>query len=179
MQSKIYTYAMRYGIYIGLLIALNTILSSTNNAVLSMLSWAVWGVMIYLMYFFTQRFINNETEDHLLSFGQTFRFNMLMYFFGAMVATALRIVYFKWLNPEVLEEVFSQSMQILDKSLTGNDRATVRETLNQLLKPVSYSFLCLFGDFISGLFYAIIIAAVSKQRNNRNINTEDNNDPTE
>ena len=178
MQSKIYTYAMHYGIYIGLLIALNTILSSTNNAVLSMLSWAVWGVMIYLMYFFTQRFQAREADSRLLTFGQAFRLNMLMYFFGAMIATALRIVYFKWLNPEVLEEVFNQSMQVLDKSLTGNDRATVRETLNQLLKPISYSFLCLFGDFISGLFYALIIAAFFRQRNNKKTDSPTADDVT-
>lgn len=174
MQSKIYSYAMKYGIYIGLLIALNTIFTTSGNAIMNILSWGVWGVMVYLMYYFTIKFANTEAEQPL-TFGNAFKLNILMYFFGAIIATAIRIVYFKWLNPEVLTELFNQSMLVLDK-LNSAEKAAAKDALTQFLKPVSYSFLLLFGEFFSGLIYALIIAAIAKNKNTNNTTQQESDD---
>ncbi len=164
MQSKIISFAMHYGIYIGLLIALNTILGISTNAFLRVLSWGVFGAMLYLMYFFTIRFRENEIERQVFTFGNAFRLNILMYFFGAMVATAIRIIYFKWLNSDCLDEIYNQSMQILEQSGSIGDMNLLKDTMSKVVQPTTYSFILLFGDFFSGIFYALIIAAITRTK---------------
>ena len=67
-----------------------------------------------LLYYFTLKYRRQETND-VLTYGQSFRFIFMTYIFGALLATALRIIYLKWINPDVLTELYNQSMLALDK----------------------------------------------------------------
>lgn len=167
MQQKFYYYTMQFGIYMGLLITLNFILSSSSNSLLSFFSWIVWGAEMALLYYFTLKYRRQETND-ILTYGQSFRFIFMTYIFGALLATALRIVYLKWINPEVLTELFNQSMQALDK-VSVPDKNAVKDALATFLKPVQYSFLYLWIDLFAGVLYALVIAAFTR-KTERNAN---------
>lgn len=165
MQSNFYTLSMRYGLPIGLLVAVNSLCSLSTNLFFSSLSWIVWLATMILLYYFTNMY-RKQAPDEKISYGQAFGFIFMMYIFGAIVATALRIVYLQWLNPDALDELFNQSMLALEQ-LNMPDKATVRDTLASYMQPIKFSFLYLWIDLFSGIFYALIIAIIFTRRNAR------------
>ena len=172
---KTTTELMCNGLYFGPLIALNTLLEMTQNQGLNFLSWGVWGVMMFLLYFFTNRYKKTSGIEEL-TFGKAFYYVTMTYIFGALIATAINIIYFKWINPDTLTNYYDLLMPAFDQLPASQDKAEVKRIIQMLLQPVQMSFIYLWVYILQAVFYGLIFALITKGSVNKSQTPNDDDD---
>ena len=159
-------HAMVYGLEMGIFFGLNFILTAKaqDSAWMSVLSWLL---TIYIIYgVFRSAFNYRMTEcDGEITFGQSFKYIMYLFFFASIVAALVRIVYLKWFDPDFLGRMLTQSRQLLQQlRMSASDRAMAEESLMALLRPVRFSLYYIVYDVLMGVFAALILSPLVKKK---------------
>lgn len=161
-------HAMVYGLEMGIFFGLNFILSAKaqDSAWLNILSWLL---TIYIIYgVFRSAFNYRMTEcDGEITFGQSFKYIMYLFFFASIVAALIRIVYLKWFDTEFLSRMLTQSRLVLQQfRLSASDLATTEDSIMSLLRPVRFSLYYIIYDMLMGLLTALILSPLVKKKIN-------------
>ena len=159
-------HAMLYGLELGIFFGLNFIVEAKaqDNGWMSVLSWLL---TIYIIYgVFRSAFNYRVTEcDGEITFGQSFRYIMYLFFFASIVAAAVRVIYLKWFDTEFLDRMITQTRQVLQQlRITAADRAMAEENLLAILKPVRFSLYYIVYDMLMGVFAALILSPLVKKK---------------
>ena len=160
--------AMKSGLTLGLLFTLNFLISLTGVPFIRII---VFAAILYMTFRITVRYRDTSANSYL-SYGQSFIFIFFSFFFAALISAFVKFIYFQFINTEYLDEIFNQSMNIL-QSANFPMMDEMESSLQSVLKPAPYALYSLFGNMLGGVFAGLIISAFTKKE--KGIFDENNN----
>ncbi len=162
MQPNIIRSAMSYGLIMGLLFSINFLLNvSGNNVLFSLLGYAVTIVIIVAAYKMAIHFRDNDCEGYI-SYGKSFSLILLMFFFGAIISALTKYVYCQFINPEYLENVMQQSIQMLE-SMNFPMVDEMYENMESLMNPFSFATQYIWINVLLGAITGVVMATFVKK----------------
>lgn len=154
--------AMKSGLILGVLFSFNFLISLTG---IPFISWLIFGVIIYMTYRITIEYRDKEAGGSL-SYGQSFMYIFFTYFFAALISAFVKFVFYQFISPNGLNELYNQTITILEgnSALFPEDMLDqVSGSLKSLLRPAPYALYSLFANMIGAVFAGLIIAAFTKK----------------
>lgn len=138
---------------------------------LVLLSYVLIAFIITATYKFTERFRDLECEG-VISYGKAFSFILYTFFFGALISSAVKFVYFQFINPPYLENLLNESMKAIEiMKIPVDDK--MYEQMESLLKPATFSLQYIWMNTLFGSLIGLIIAAVVKKGESTLNNSEE------
>ena len=163
MQGNIFTSAMRGGLALGVLFSVNFLLSVPQNTITGLLTYAVMAVIVIVAatYRLTARFRDQECGGYI-GYDKAFAFILFSFFYAALISSLVKFIYFQFINPDYLGNLYNQSMLTLEKmGLSAADG--VEESLEALLQPASFALQYIWVNLLAGCFVGLITAAFIKK----------------
>ena len=144
--------------YVGGLLALRFLISVMQISWLSILSFAILVLIVYLLYKVTATY-RDENCDGVISYGNAFWFIFRVYFIGSVISAIIMFIYFNFINQGFLTETLDSVMEMYEKFNVPVDY----DMIEGFFKPLPYVLINLFGSIFSSAFWAAIIAAFVKK----------------
>jgi hypothetical protein len=164
MQVNIMKSAMQSGLILGLIFSGNFLLSVSNINALMALTYVVAAFIVYYIYKTAIKFRDTEC-DGVISYGKSFLFIILLFFYAALISTAIKYVYLRYINTTYLETIFQESMKLIQSMKLPMKAADLEQTEN-MFKPLNFSLLYIWSNVILGTFVALIMSAFIKKDKN-------------
>ena len=158
---------MLFGLEMGIFFGLNFVLSAQAQGGSGWLNILSWLLTIYIIYgVFRSAFHFRMTEcGGEITFGQSFRYIMWLFFFASIVAAVVRVIYLKWFDSAFLGQLLEQSRMVLKQlKLSAADRTMADESMQQMLQPVRFSLYYIIYDLVMGIFAALILSPLVKRK---------------
>ena len=158
---------MLFGLEMGIFFGLNFIISAQAQGGSAWLSIISWLLTIYIIYsVFRSAFHYRMTEcGGDITFGQSFRYIMWLFFFASIVAAVVRVIYLKWFDTTFLSNVMEQSKIVLSQlKFSAAERSMALESMEQMLQPVRFSIYYILYDLFMGLITALILSPLVKRK---------------
>ena len=156
--------AMQSGLILGLIFSGNFLLSVSNINALMALTYVVAAFIVYYIYKTAIKFRDTEC-DGVISYGKSFLFIILLFFYAALISTAIKYVYLRYINTTYLETIFQESMKLIQSMKLPMKAADLEQTEN-MFKPLNFSLLYIWSNVILGTFVALIMSAFIKKDKN-------------
>lgn len=152
---------MLNGLIMGGIFSVNFLLSISKVSALTLVSYLVVTLIVITMYRMTIRYRDMEC-DGAITYVKAFVYILLTFFYAALISTVVKYVYFQFINPGYLETMFQESMKMMEKFNFPITTATT-EQMENMLKPVNYSFIYIWTNTIMGTLVGLIMAAFVKK----------------
>jgi len=161
MQRNIIKSAMINGLIMGGLFSLNFLLSISKNTSLLLLSYGIAIIIIVTMYKMSIRYRDGECEG-AISYGKSLSYVLLTFFYAALISTVVKYIYFQFINPEYLNNMFQESMKMMEVMKLPIDDNSISQ-MESMMKPASFSFIYIWSNLFLGLIVGLIMAAFVKK----------------
>lgn len=161
MQPNIIKSAMLNGLIMGGLFSINFLFSVSKISALVILSYVMITIIVVGIYKMSIRFRDEECEG-AISFGKTFSFILLTFFFAAIISSVVKYIYFQYINPAYLESMFEESMKLLEKMKYPMNDASV-EQMESILKPATFTLQYIWVNVLAGTFVGLIMSGFIKK----------------
>lgn len=161
MHRNIIKSAMNSGLIMGGIFSVNFILSVSKITALMLMTYVVAIFIITTMYHMSIRFRDKECEG-AITYGKAFLYILFTFFYAALISSIVKYIYFQFINPAYLANMFQESMKMMEKLKfpVTDDSSSQMESM---LKPVNYSFLYIWMNIIMGTLVGLIMAAFVKK----------------
>ena len=163
----IYTYAMEYAIYFGLLLIIKMILSSfvKESQFVSALMVLFLLVIPVAGFLLTKRF---RDVSGYTSFSQIFLFGVFMYFFASLLSGIFDYVFYQYLNPQFFQEQISDVNTLLNE-MVNSGMITDSEFAAQLeaespATPIEVVYQGMWGMMMMGVVYSLFLALFLRKK---------------
>lgn len=110
-------------------------------------------------------FRDNDCQG-AISYGKAFTYIILIFFYAALISTVVKYIYFKYLDPAYLENMFQITMEAMETIKLPVSSTEMTEQTEQLLKPFNYSLATIWVNVIMGAVVGLIMAAFIKKDKN-------------
>ena len=107
------------------------------------------------------RFRDKECEGSI-TYGRAFLYILYTFFYAALISTVIKYIYFQYINPSYLENMFQESMKMMEKLKFPMTSASA-DQMESMLKPVNYSFVYIWMNIIFGGLVGLVMAAFVKK----------------
>lgn len=161
MEANIFKPAMRSGLILGILFSVNFLLSIPTHVITSILTWVVIAVIIVATLRLSKEYRDKELGG-FISYGKSFLFIVISFFYASIISTFVKIVYFQFINPDFLREIYNQSMLMMEQ-LNMPITDEFEASMNSFLKPVPFLFMYVILNMICGAVVGSIMAAFVKK----------------
>lgn len=161
MQPNIVKSALHNFHIIGLMLSLKFILSAQKYEIFA--SFALI-ISIFIVFFLYRMSVHlRETEfNGKITFGQSFRYLFLIYFFGSIVASIVMMIYTGFIDTHFLDSLLDVIFKTYERLKIPLDDKTMK-LFEYICKPAQYSLLNVFFSIIGGAFWALILAGFVKK----------------
>jgi len=161
MKANIVKSTIRSGIILGGLFSINFLLSIPSNVITGLLTWVMIAIIIVATLRLSREYRDKELEG-FISYGKSLGFILLSFFYASLISAFVKIIYFQFINPNYLIEIYNQTMLLMEQ-FGFPITAEFERSMNSLLKPVPYSFFSIIGNMFYGLILGLIMAAFVKK----------------
>ncbi len=161
MYVNVMKSAMKSGVILGVLFSLNFLLSIPSNTFIKLLTYILLVLIILMTYRLSIQFRDNECGGYI-SYGRSFTFILLSFFYAALISSLVKFIYFKFINPDYLSNLYNEAMLIFEK-MGGPVDLGAEETLSALLKPAAFSLQYIWINTLAGVFVGLIMSAFVKK----------------
>ena len=104
-----------------------------------------------------------DTEcNGIITYSKAFSLILLTFFFAAIISSVVKFVYFQFINPDYLDQMFQETMKVLNKMKFPVNDEMINQT-KSMLKPVNYTFVYIWTNVFFGLIVGLIMAAFIKK----------------
>jgi hypothetical protein len=172
MRPSALKHAMYFGLLLGLIFCLNFFLQTRSSAVCDAFSWIIVLLTPYAAYRLSVD-CRERACDGSMRYGEAFLYGMQLFFYASIVAAAFRLVYFKFLNPDFLPQLYDQTMQTMEAlqmKVTDEQMNEVRRSLTPANMTIAYVWI----DVIAGVLVSFVVAFFVKKDKNDGIKVIDN-----
>lgn len=149
------------GLILGTLFSVNFLMSASGLAWMSFLSIVLMVVIVMVMYKLVIRFRDTEGQS-IISYRVSFSYILLSFFFAAVISSAVKFVFFKYISPTYLEDTMQQSLQLMETI----NMPMVDETydqLDQMMKPANMALQFIWLNTFMGMVVAAVMSAFVKK----------------
>ena len=158
-QQNIIKTSMSYGLILGLIFSVNFYLSITRNFILSLLSYAVMLAILVLIYKISVRFRDKDCGGYI-SYSKSFSFLLLIFFFGSIISTFIKYIYFQYINPTYLESLLSDTLSVMEFvrfPLTEEMHGKIQEMLTPFVFSLQSFWINMLLACIIGVFMGFFV----------------------
>lgn len=159
-------YAMRYGIIVGFCMALDFMFSAGEG-------WTKYISYFIEAYLLIQTFrmgviYKMQEKGGEIGFGEAWKYIFLLFFYGSLIAAAIRIIYLMWINPDFLDTLKDTFLTTFNELVeqgkiagaeNADQQALLDSVIGNLFRPASYSMFFIVFDLMLGAFLGVIYAA--------------------
>lgn len=145
----------------GGLFSLNFVIGLFPGTILGLLSWALIVVIVIAMYNMSVRFREIECDGYI-TYGKAFSLVLLTFFFGAIISSLVKYIYFQYINTEYLRELLGQSLQLMEQMNFPVTDEMYKAT-ESMLSPIGFSITYLWINVFWGIIVGLILAAAVKK----------------
>ncbi len=156
------SHAMKWGMVIGACFAANFLLSASGIAALSVLTYLLEAVILVLSWRVTRSYRDTECGG-VMSFGQVWWYITLLFFFASLIGAIVKWGYMKWINTGYLDDLFSQTMLLLEQMKVELPEAAV-EQVEAMMTPTQFAMQSIFSDTLLGALLGLIYAPFLKSK---------------
>ena len=156
MQPSIMKSARLNGLIMGLLFSINFLLSISKITVLMVFSYFVMSLILVGIYRMAIRFRDVENAG-VITFGRVYSFIVLTFFFAALISSAVKYIYFQFINPQYLETLLQESMKVMEALKFPFDKANM-EQMQDIMKPATFSLQYIWMNVILGSIVGLVMA---------------------
>ena len=161
MQQSVLKSAMFNGLIMGVIFSINFLFSISKITALILLTNVVAVFIVVGIYQLTVRYRDTECEG-FITYRKAFLLILLTFFFAAIISSVVKYVYFRFINPDYLDQMFEETMKVLRSMKFTTDDAMI-EQIKRMLKPASYTLVYIWTNVIMGLVVGLIMAAFIKK----------------
>ena len=141
--------------------SINFLLSISKSTSLILISYTLTVIIVITMYRMSIKYRDIDCQGSI-SYGKSFLFILLTFFYAALISTVVKYIYFQFINPNYLENIFQESMKMMDTLKFPLDNASI-EQMQGLMKPASFSLIYIWSNLILGTIVGLIMAAFIKK----------------
>lgn len=149
-----FPHAMRWGLALGGCFVVNFLMSVSGIMVLSVLTWVLDIVILWLIYRFACNYRDTECGG-AIRYGQVFVYVWLLVFFAALIAGAVKFLYLQFLAPDYLSNLYSQLMIMFEESGLSLPNGFA-EQFQAMMQPIQYTFQSITMDCLLGCMVGVI-----------------------
>ncbi len=153
-------HAMKYGLILGVLFALNFLLSVTGVVALQLLSYVLVVAIVYFTYRFTVHYRENERSGSL-SFWQGFSYVMWLFLFAALVSSVFKLLYLKFIAPDYLAAMLNDTLLVLESMQYPMGDGELAQ-IERMMQPARFALASLWVNVLSAIFLGPIVASFAK-----------------
>lgn len=161
MQPSITKSAMFNGLIMGVIFSINFIFSVSKITALILLTNLLAVFILIGIYRMVIRFRDIECKG-FISYWKAFSLILLTFFFAAVISSVVKYVYFQFINPGYLDQMFQETMKVLS-SMKFEINDTMIDQTKSMLKPASYTLVFIWTNVFMGLVVGLIMAAFVKK----------------
>jgi len=158
MRPEVNAYAMRQGLALGCLFAVNFVSSTIPS--IAFFTWFVEGLILWCVYRSGVRCRDNIMEGEM-SYGAALWFIVQLFLYSSMVAGVFKYVYLKWIHPEYLTELSGAMKEVMQQMKMPMDDSVA--VVNDILTPENMAIYSVGGDVMLGLIVGLVMAFVLKR----------------
>jgi len=161
MQPNIMKSAMHNGLILGVIFSINFLFSVSKITALMLFTYAVAVIILIMLYKIAIRFRDIECQG-VISYGKAFLYILLIFFYAALISTAVKFIYFRFIDQSYLETTFQETMKMLEAMKFPINSVEIERTEN-MFKPLNFSLLYIWSNMLIGTFVGLIMAAFIKK----------------
>ena len=161
MQPSISKSAMFNGLIMGVIFSINFLLSVSKNTTLVLLTNVIAVLIVVGIYRQSVRFRDTECEG-FISYWKSFSLILLTFFYAALISSVVKYIYFQFINPDYLDQMFQESMKMMrTMKFQITDEST--DQMKSMLKPATYTLVYVWINVLMGAIVGFIMAAFIKK----------------
>lgn len=154
-------HAMDKGLFMGMLFAANTIISSSESTFAYFIHIFLEALILVVAYRAAVDYMQTETDGKITVF-QSFSYILNLFFFASLISALCSIIYFKYISPEYMTRLYEQSKPLLDKLLS--DAGQSDNDIKSLFTAEQFAMSCIVRDCMIGMILGLIYAPLLKRR---------------
>lgn len=166
-NNSIFKNAANYGLILGLAIVIYTLvlhfLGAGQNKV------AGWGTFVFTavaVYVGSKNF-RDKVLDGYISYGRALGTGMLIVVFAALIHSFFNYVFYAYISPESMQDMFIATEEALIEAGTPDDQIELTvEMMKKFTSPMSIAISGIFTSAFVGLIISLITAAFVKNEKN-------------
>jgi len=161
MQQNIKNSAMTNGLIVGGLLSVKFVLSANKIGFLTSIAFIVSVLAVFALFYFAKRFRDTECGG-VISYGQSFKYIFLVYFYGSIVSSLVILLYTNFINTDFLASMLNDVLKMYDAIKMPIDDQTY-DIVEMIYKPAPFALFNVFASIFGAAFWALILAAFVKK----------------
>jgi hypothetical protein len=169
MQENIFRSTMLNGLIMGILFSVNFVFTSSKSLPLLLLSYVIIALIIVFMYRMLKRYRDTECGGYI-NYWRSFNYVVLTFLFAGIISTVFKIIYTKYINPDLLPALLEESMKQIEnnrgifESLNLPLDEQYYEELERQMRPVNYSIQTIWVNILFGAVLGFILSGFVKKQ---------------
>lgn len=165
-ESSVLKSILTWALILGLAeIVFSLILSLTNQFENRTLGWVMYIIMGTIAYIAVRK-IRNQELNGFVSFGKAFGMGFQIIFYAGIIATVYTFFYFKYINPEMINQMLQTAEQrMIERGMPDDQIEAGLKYSRMFMTPGMMAMWGLIGSAITGAILSLIIAAVCRKEN--------------
>lgn len=161
MQPNMMKSAMQNGLILGVIFSINFLFSVSKITAVMLFTYVVAVIILIMLYKIAIRFRDIECQG-VISYGKAFLYILLIFFYAALISTAVKFIYLRFIDQTYLETTFQETMKMLEAMKFPMKSVEIERTEN-MFKPLNFSLLYIWSNMLIGTFVGLIMAAFIKK----------------
>ena len=166
-KNSIYKNAMNYGLILGLAIIVYTMILHFFGA--SQNKIAGWATIAFMAVAISvgNKALRDKFQGGYISFGRSLGSAMLIATFGGLIQGFFTYVFFTFISPESLQQIFIQMEEaMLQQGAPEEQIEMTVKMMRSFTTPVMMSVSAVFGSAFWGLIIGLVASAFIKREQN-------------
>lgn len=161
MQPSITKSAMFNGLIMGVIFSINFLLSVSKITALVLFTNVIAALIVVGIYRLSVKFRDTECGGSI-SYWKSFLIILLTFFYAAIISSVVKYIYFQFINPDYLDQMFQESMKLLE-SMKFHETDAMVDQMKSMLKPATYTLVYVWSNVLMGVVVGLIMAAFIKK----------------
>jgi hypothetical protein len=161
MQPSISKSAKFNGLIMGVIFSINFLLSVSKNTSLVLLTNVIAVLIVFGTYRLSVKFRDTECEG-FISYWKSFSLILLTFFYAALISSVVKYIYFQFINPDYLDQMFQESMKMM-RTMKFQITDELTDQMKSMLKPATYTLVYVWSNVLMGAIVGFIMAAFIKK----------------
>jgi len=161
MQPSISKSAKFNGLIMGVIFSINFLLSVSKVTTFVLLTNVIAVLIVFGIYRLTVKFRDTECEG-FISYWKSFSLILLTFFYAALISSVVKYIYFQFINPDYLDQMFQESMKVMT-TMKFPITDALTDQMKSMLKPATYTLVYVWSNVLMGTIVGLIMAAFIKK----------------
>jgi hypothetical protein len=162
MQPTIVKTTMNSGLIMGFLFSINFLLSISRNSFAAVMTYVVMSIILVAMYRMTVAFRDKQNGGSI-TYGKSFTFIVYTFFFAGLLSSAVKYIYFTYINPNYLETLLQESLKMMDTLHISVETAS-KEEIMASMKASTFSVQFLWMNVFLGVIVGLLFSAFIQKK---------------